>query len=264
MQQGEHRGELRDDRVVVIAGVGDQRFRQRRALSRDVAVDAGDILGLGPRDIAERTTGGARRLLPAHPPEAKLGASIVGRRIERIEMGRADRSAAVEGFEPERDAARIAGARAKLSRHRQRNGGQHQVVRNELQQIGVARGDRRILPAMQRRIAVRGPCDFRIHPPRQAVHQSTDILQMGRRLQRIDAECAKALRCARRAEEVTEAGSRSALYGSTVYRTASGLLSPHGSSIGTPRVAITNFSPRIGKRACWACREIIVIFSAKF
>jgi hypothetical protein len=61
------------------------------------------------------------------------------------------------------------------------------------------------------------------------------MLQMDRRLQRIDAERTEALRCARRAEEVTEAGSRSALYGSTVYRTASGLGSPHGSSIGTAR-----------------------------
>jgi hypothetical protein len=64
---------------------------------------------------------------------------------------------------------------------------------------------------------------------------------MGRRLQRIDAERAKALRCARRAEEVSEAGSRSALYGSTMHRTASGLLSPHGSSIGTTACCHHNF-----------------------
>ena len=43
------------------------------------------------------------------------------------------------------------------------------------------------------------------------MHQPADVLHMSRRLQRIDAECAKALRGVRRGEEVTEAGSWTAL-----------------------------------------------------
>ena len=67
-------------------------------MSRDAAVDPGDILGRGSRDVAERTAGLGAFLLPAHPAKPQLGAALVVWRIQRIYKGRADRTAAEQGF----------------------------------------------------------------------------------------------------------------------------------------------------------------------
>ena len=260
VQQREHRGELRDDRVVVIAGVGDERLRQRLTLSDDAAIDPRDVLGLGPRDVAERAAGGTRRLLPAHPPQPELGAAVVIWRVERVEMGRGNRTAAVEVFQHERCAACVARARAQSSGNRKRNGGVYEIMRDELQQIGVARGDRRIFPAVQRRVGMRRPSDLRIHPPRQAMHQSADILNMSRRLQRVDAECAEALRGAGCAEEVAKTGRRTVPSVAAAWRV---LESRRKNSIGTACRHHSSLAP-IGQRACWVGREIIVILYGIF
>ena len=123
-------------------------------------------------------------------------------------MGRCDRAAAIEAFQPERRAALIARAGAKLAHDRQRNRRLHQVVGHELQQVGIAGGNGRIFPAFERRIAVCRPGELRIHAPRQAVHQSADILHVGRQFHGVDAEGAETLRGAWCAKQVTEAGGR--------------------------------------------------------
>jgi hypothetical protein len=81
-------------------------------------------------------------------------------------------------------------------------------MRNELQQIGVARRDQGIFPLLLSPNLVRRPFDDRIHPPRQAVHQSAQFRMIRRRRKRIDIEGAEALRRSWRAEKVTKAGSR--------------------------------------------------------
>ena len=78
-------------------------------------------------------------LLPAHSPEPQLGAAVVIRRIERVDVRRSDRTAAVQRLQPKRRAARIGGAAAETSRDRKRNRRMHEIMRNELQQIGIAR-----------------------------------------------------------------------------------------------------------------------------
>ena len=110
VQQREQRGELRHDGVIVIARIGDQRFGEGNADAGDAAVDPGDVLGRGPRDVAERAAGRRLVLLPAHSPEPQLGAAVVIRRIERVDVRRSDRTAAVQGLQPKRRAARVRGA----------------------------------------------------------------------------------------------------------------------------------------------------------
>ena len=57
VQQREQRRQLRHDGMIVVARIGNQRFGQRNAMSRNAAIDPGDILGRGPRDVAERAAG---------------------------------------------------------------------------------------------------------------------------------------------------------------------------------------------------------------
>src|SRR6185436_1911781 len=82
----------------------------------------------------------------------------------------------------------------------------HEVVRNELQQIGIAGRDEGIFPVFGRSSLVWRPLDCGIHSPRQAMHQSAEFCMPRWRSKRIDAEGAEALRWSRRAEEVTKAG----------------------------------------------------------
>src|ERR1700733_16258479 len=79
---------------------------------------------------------------------------------------------------------------------------------DELQQIGIARRNAWIFPALQRRVRMRWPLYFGIHPSRQAIHQRANSWQVSRRTQRIDPIDLEALRRTRRAEKVPETGSR--------------------------------------------------------
>ena len=113
VQQREQRRQLRHHGVIVIARIGDQRFGEGNADACDAAVDPGHVLGPGPRDVAERAAGRGLVLFPAHSPEPQLGAAVVIRRVERVNMRRSDRTAAEQGFQPKRRAACIGGAGAK-------------------------------------------------------------------------------------------------------------------------------------------------------
>jgi len=79
---------------------------------------------------------------------------------------------------------------------------------DELKQVGVARRDRGIFPALERTVAKRGPLHFLVHPPGQAAHQVADFRQMSGLVERVDAESPKSLRSKGLGEEVPEAGSR--------------------------------------------------------
>ena len=57
VQQRKQRRQLRHDGVIVVARIGNQRFGKGNAMACDAAVDPGDILGRGSRDVAERTAG---------------------------------------------------------------------------------------------------------------------------------------------------------------------------------------------------------------
>ena len=96
VQQREQRGELRHDGVIVIARIGDQRLGAGNADTCNAAVDPGHVLGRSPRNIAERAPGRRLVLFPAHSPKPKLGATVVIRRIECIDMRRSDRTTAVQ------------------------------------------------------------------------------------------------------------------------------------------------------------------------
>ncbi len=124
--------------MIVVAGIGDQGFRQSNALAGNAAVDARDILRRGPRDVAKRTTGLDGFVFPAHAPKPQLGAPLVIWRIQRIHKGRTDGAASEQGFKLERGATRIRGRGTKASRNRKRYRGVHEIVGHDLQQIGVA------------------------------------------------------------------------------------------------------------------------------
>jgi hypothetical protein len=64
---------------------------------------------------------------------------------------------------------------AETARDRKRNRRMHEVVRNELQQIGIARGDERDFPSILPIDLVWRPFDCSIHSPRQAMHQSAEL-----------------------------------------------------------------------------------------
>ena len=146
MGEREQRGQLRQDGVVVVAGIGEQRFGPRHAHARNAAVDPGDILGLRSRDIAERTAGLDVPVLPAHAAEPQFGAALVACRILRENSRTADRTAAEQGFQPKRGAARVGVFSAELARHRERHRRLHEIVGDELQQIGVTGGKARGSP----------------------------------------------------------------------------------------------------------------------
>ena len=175
VQQREQRGELRHDGVIVIARIGDQRLGEGNADTCDAAVDPRHVLGRGPRDVAERAPGRRLVLFPAHSPEPQLGAAVVIRRIERVDVRRSDRTAAKQGFQPKRHPAGIGCPSAEPSRDRKRNRRVNQIMRNELQQIGIARGDEGIFPVLCRSNPVWRPFDCGIHSPRQAMHQSAEL-----------------------------------------------------------------------------------------
>ncbi|WP_210199312.1 hypothetical protein [Bradyrhizobium erythrophlei] len=148
MQQREQRGQLRHDGVVVVAGIGDQRFRESNALSRNAAVYPGDVFRRSPRDITERAAGLHALIFPAHPAKPQLGASLVVRRVERIHGRRSDGAAAKQRFELEGGAAGIRGIGIKDPRNRKRYGGVDEIMGYKLQQISVARRDTGIFPAL--------------------------------------------------------------------------------------------------------------------
>ena len=206
MQRRKQRRQLRNDGVIVVARIGDQCLRQRHPHSRDAAVNSRDVLGRAACDIAERAARIALRFLPAHPSEPELGSPVIIGRIERVDVRRPHRTAAVEAVQLKRRATRVRGAAVQFSRDRQRYGGVHQIVGDELQQIGVARGNRRVFPVLERAALPRGPADLGIHAARQAVHQRPDFFQVHRRIQGIDVEDAKSLGCPGTAEEMTKAG----------------------------------------------------------
>ena len=220
VQQCEQRRQLRHHSVIVVARIGDQRFGKGNPHACDAAIDAGHVLGAGPRDIAERATGRGLLLLPAHPPKPQLGAPVVIRRVERINMRRSDRAAAEQGFKPKRRAARIGCSGAECSGHRKRYRRMNEVVRHELQQIGVTRGNERVFPMFGRSVAVRRPEYFGIHPPRQAVHQSAQFWLERGTVQRVDPESAKPLRRQWGTQEMTKAGSRYGLHRCGLHRVA--------------------------------------------
>ncbi len=197
--------------MIVVAGIGEQRFGQRHATAF-VAIDAGMIFDAGSGDVPER----APRVvcchialcdLPAHASQPQLGAAVVAGCIERIEMRRSNGAMAVKALEQERRAARI-GQRTDVGGDRQRHRRMDEIMGDELQQVCVARGYRRIFPMLDRWIRLRRPLDLGIHPPRQAVHQCADLGMMRRRLQGIDAEHAVALRGEGRSEEMPKSRSR--------------------------------------------------------
>ena len=175
VQQREQRGELRHDGVIVIARIGDQRLGEGNADTCNAAVDPRHVLGRGPRDVAERAAGRRLVLFPAHSPEPQLGAAVVIRRIERVDVRRSDRTAAVQRLQPKRRAARVRGSSAETARDRKRNRRMHEVMRHELQQIGIAGGDEGIFPVFCRSSLVWRPLDCGIHSPRQAMHQSAEL-----------------------------------------------------------------------------------------
>ena len=147
VQQREQRGELRHDGVIVIARIGDQRLGEGNADTCNAAVDPRHVLGRGPRDVAERAPGRRLVLFPAHSPEPKLGAAVVIRRIECIDVRRSDRTAAVQRLQPKRRAAGVGSPTAETSRDGKRNRRMNEIMRNELQQIGVAGGDQADFPS---------------------------------------------------------------------------------------------------------------------
>ena len=120
MQQREQRRQLRHDGMIVIAGIGDQRLGQRDALSRDAAIDPGDIFRRSPRDIAERAAGLDIPVLPAHSAEPQLGAPLVVWRVLRIDKGRADGAASEQGLELEGRVPRICGVGRRSAGDRKR------------------------------------------------------------------------------------------------------------------------------------------------
>ena len=181
MQQREQRGELRHDGVIVIARIGDQRLGEGNAHTCDAAVDPRHVLGRGPRDVAERAAGRRLVLLPAHSPEPQLGAAVVIRCIERIDVRRSDRAAAVQRLQPKRRAARVRGPSAETARDRKRDRRMHEIMRHELQQIGIAGGNKRIFPVFRRSEPGVAAIDCGIHSPRQAMHQSAQFCMVRRR-----------------------------------------------------------------------------------
>src|SRR5882757_1749991 len=108
--------------MIVVAGVGDQRFGERGALARNAAVDPGDILRRGPRDIAERTAGLDLFVFPAHAAEPQLGAPVVVWRILRVHKGGANRTASKQGLELEGGTTRIGGVGTNTAGDRNRDG----------------------------------------------------------------------------------------------------------------------------------------------
>ena len=207
MGERKQRGQLGYDGVVVVAGVGDQRFRSRRAHAGNTAVDAGNVLGRRSRDVAERAAGFDIPVLLAHAAEPQFGAALIVWRILREQHRTADRAAAEQRLQPERHAPRVGVFGAELARHRQRHRGLDQVVGDELQQIGVTGGEVGVFPMLDfrismRGISVRGPGYLGVHPPRQPAHQPADFFRMLRRVQRIDAVGLETLRGFWHAEEV--------------------------------------------------------------
>ena len=208
VQQREQRRQLRHDGVIVVARIGNKRLGERNAMPRDAAIYSRDVFRRRPRDVAERTTCLDILVFPAHAPEPQLGAPVVIWSIERVDEGRADRSASKQRFKLQRRAARVRGPGAERSCNRKRDRGVNQIMGHELQQIGVARRNARIFPALQRCVRMRWPLYFGIHPPRQAVHQRANSRQVSRRAQRIDPINLEALRGTRRAEKVPETRGR--------------------------------------------------------
>ena len=117
MQQREQRGQLRHHGVIVIPRVGDQGFGEGNPDACDTAVDSRHILGPGPCDVAKRAAGHGFLLFPAHSPEPQLGAPVVTRRVERVNMRRTHRTASEQGFQPKRRTACIGGAGAQAPRN---------------------------------------------------------------------------------------------------------------------------------------------------
>ena len=117
VQQREQRGQLRHHGVIIIPRVGDQGFGEGNPDACDAAVDPRHILGPGPCDVAKRAAGRGFVLFPAHSPEPQLGAPVVTRRVERVNMRRSDRTASVQGFQPKRRTACIGGAGAQAPRN---------------------------------------------------------------------------------------------------------------------------------------------------
>ena len=174
VKQREQRRQLRHHGVIVVAGIRHQRFGEGDANACDAAVDTRHVLGAGPRDVAKRAAGLGLVLLPAHSPKPQLGSPVVVRCVERIDVRRSDRTAAKQGFQSQRRAAGVGCATATASRNRKRDRRVHQIMRHELQQISVARGNERIFPVLRRSPVVR-PMYPGIHPPRQALHQSAQL-----------------------------------------------------------------------------------------
>ena len=154
VQQREQCGELRHDGVIVIARIGDQRFGEGDADTCDAAIDAGDVFGPGPCYVAKRAPGRGLIFLPAHSPEPQLGAPVVVRCVECIDVWRSDRAAAIQRVQPKRRAARVRGPSAEAARDRKRDRRMHEVVRNELQQIGIPGRYQRVFPVLCRSVAM--------------------------------------------------------------------------------------------------------------
>ena len=88
----------------------------------------------------------------------------------------------------------------------------NQIVRDELQEVSIARRNTGIFPVFRYLVAVRRPVYFRIHPPRQAVHQSAQFRLQRRRFQRIDSKRAEPLRRSWCMQEMPKARSRGRLH----------------------------------------------------
>src|ERR1700704_5994671 len=95
--------------MIVVAGIGDQRFGQRNALSRNAAIYPRDIFRRGPRNVAKWAAGRDGLIFPAHPAKPQLGAPLVIWRVLRIHKGGADWTVSEQGLELERCATRIRG-----------------------------------------------------------------------------------------------------------------------------------------------------------
>jgi hypothetical protein len=216
MREREQSRQLRHDGVIVVTGIGDQRFGPCKADARNAAVDAGDILGRRSRDIAKRTAGLHVLVLPAHAAEPQFGAALVVGRVLRVNKGTGDRAAAEQGFEPERGTARIRGLGAELARDRERYRRVNKIVRDKLQQVGITRRKARVFPMLDSRVAMRRPGYPGIHPPRQPVHQAADFFRMFRPAQGIDTIGLESLRGLWRAEEMPKSGRRSLTVGRNV------------------------------------------------
>ncbi len=128
-------------------------------------------------------------------PSLELGAAAVAVIVERVGEGAADRPVAVDRVELETGAPHIARVRPQISDEGRREiRGLHQIMADELRQIGAAEGMNAVLPGAAGRLSSwGGPLDLRIHAPRQAAYERAQMLEIVLRRNRVQTMHPKAL-----------------------------------------------------------------------